>query len=69
MMPKPDGIETFGMIREDVGNPNQNTPIVVLTANAIEGMRERYMQVGFEDYLTKPVDVKELEKMLAKFLG
>ena len=69
MMPKPDGIETFGMIRDDEDNINQKTPIVVLTANAIEGMRERYMQVGFEDYLTKPVDVNELEKILAKFLG
>lgn len=69
MMPKPDGIETFGMIRDDEENPNRNTPIVVLTANAIEGMRERYMQVGFEDYLTKPVDVNKLEEMLEKFLG
>ncbi|MBQ7955509.1 MAG: response regulator [Lachnospiraceae bacterium] len=69
MMPQPDGVQTLHMIREDGENINQKTPIVVLTANAIEGMKEQYLREGFADYLSKPVEGNKLEEMLAKFLG
>jgi len=68
MMPEPDGIETLHLIRNDKENINRETPIVVLTANAIVGMREMYMEEGFDDFLSKPVDPDELERVLAKFI-
>lgn len=67
MMPEPDGIQTLHMIREDKENQNQSTPVVVLTANAIPGMKESYLKEGFSDYLSKPVEMDKLEKMLAGF--
>lgn len=68
MMPEPDGVQTFHMIREDKDNPNGETKVIVLTANAIEGMKEQYMSEGFTDYLSKPVEAAKLEAMIAKYL-
>ncbi len=61
MMPEPDGIETLHAIREDEDSLNKDTKAVVLTANAVAGSREMYMQEGFDDYLTKPLDPRILE--------
>ena len=69
MMPEPDGIQTLHILREDSNNVNCDTKVVVLTANAIEGMREEYLSEGFEDYLSKPVEVKKLEDVLEKYIG
>lgn len=68
MMPEPDGVQTLHMIREDKENLNRETPIVVLTANAIAGMKEEYMAEGFDDYLSKPVEVEKLEEVLERIL-
>ncbi len=68
MMPEPDGIQTMHLIREDAQNPNQNTEIIVLTANAIAGMKEQYLAEGFADYLSKPVEADKLEATIAKYL-
>ncbi len=68
MMPEKDGIETLHEIRALEGHPNQETPAVCLTANAISGAREKYISEGFDDYLTKPVDAEKLEKMLMEYL-
>ena len=67
MMPEMDGIETLQKIREG-STSNKQTPIVVLTANAIAGEKEKYLAAGFVDYLSKPVRGKELEKMVMKYL-
>lgn len=69
MMPHPDGIETLHMIREDRKNKNLKTPVIALTANAIVGMREQYLAEGFEDYLSKPVEVKRLDELLKRYLS
>ena len=69
MMPEPDGIQTLHMMRQDKDNMNQDTPVVVLTANALVGSKETYLKEGFADYLAKPVKADELEKMLGQFLG
>ncbi|MBQ9120292.1 MAG: response regulator [Lachnospiraceae bacterium] len=68
MMPEPDGIQTLHMLREDTNNLNKDVDVIVLTANAIEGMREEYLEEGFADYLSKPVRGDVLEEILAKFL-
>lgn len=68
MMPEPDGVQTLHLIRGDKENPNKETEVIVLTANAIEGMREQYIAEGFADYLSKPIEVGRLEEMIGKYL-
>ncbi|MCR5092969.1 MAG: response regulator [Lachnospiraceae bacterium] len=68
MMPVKDGIETLKELRARDHDPNENTPAVCLTANAISGAREEYLEAGFDDYLTKPIDPDALEKMLLRYL-
>lgn len=68
MMPKPDGIETFHLLREETDNPNAHTKVIALTANAVAGSRNEYLKEGFDDYLSKPIVVEKLEKMLKKHL-
>jgi len=68
MMPEMDGIETFHEIRRLEDFPNQDTPVIVLTANAVSGAREGYMKEGFADFLTKPVDGDVLEQTVAEYL-
>ncbi len=66
MMPKMSGVETLQKLRTD---PNFKIPTVALTANAITGMKEKYLQAGFDDYLSKPIDKQLLEDVLIKFFG
>ena len=65
-MPEKDGIETFSII--SVEGRNTDTPVIMLTANAISGMDEEYKRLGFSDYITKPINPKHLEEMLLKHL-
>ncbi len=67
-MPKMDGIETLIRIKELNNNPNRNIPYIALTANAISGARELYINAGFTDYLSKPIDSTELENLLIEYL-
>ena len=67
-MPKMDGIETRHKMEELSGNLNIDTPIIALTANAVSGAREEYIENGFADYITKPIDSRTLENMLIKYL-
>ena len=50
MMPQMDGLETFKAMKELKDNQNTETPVIMLTANAIVGVREKYVQEGFSDY-------------------
>ncbi len=68
MMPDKDGIETLQEMKACTDTPNQKTPVICLTANAISGMREVYINAGFDDYLTKPIDTGRLESMLLMYL-
>ncbi|HAF26946.1 MAG TPA: hypothetical protein DCG85_06485 [Lachnospiraceae bacterium] len=68
MMPEKDGIETLNEIKQMSSHPNQDTPVVCITANAIAGSRERYISAGFDDYMSKPLDPEKLEKMVRKHL-
>ena len=64
MMPEMDGIETFERLKQQKG-PNTGTPVIVLTANAIVGAREEYLQFGFDDYLSKPIMEADLLRVIA----
>ena len=66
MMPKMSGTETLHLLKEI---PSFKTRVVALTANAIEGMKEKYLSVGFDDYLSKPMENKEVDRILRKFLN
>ena len=68
MMPDKDGIETLAEMRGLKGTPNDATPVICLTANAISGMREMYINAGFDDYMTKPIDPDRLEGILLQHL-
>ena len=68
MMPVMDGVETLAVMKTLNGNPNEETPVIMLTANAIVGARDSYMKEGFSDYLTKPVREEALLGMLLRFL-
>ena len=65
MMPKMSGCETLKELKK---NKDFHTKTVALTANAISGMREKYLSVGFDDYLAKPIKKEELEVILDKYL-
>ncbi len=64
MMPGMDGIELFKEIKKRNDNPNSKKPCIILTANAISGARDDYMEMGFDDYMSKPVEGKKLEQLL-----
>lgn len=66
MMPKMSGVETLHKLKEIQGF---NSPVVALTANAISGMREQYLESGFNDYLAKPIEREELSRVLKEYLG
>ena len=68
MMPKKDGIETLQELKTAENNPNHDTPTVCLTANAISGARDKYLNAGFTDYLTKPIESAKLEDMIIEYL-
>lgn len=66
LMPRMTGVETMEELRKIDGF---KTPVVILTANAISGMKEEYLKKGFDDYLSKPIEKPELERVLKKFLN
>ncbi len=65
-MPDPDGVQVFKII--SVVGMNTETPVIMLTANVLDGAAEEYRQLGFADYLSKPIKGSELEAVLAKHL-
>lgn len=66
MMPEMDGVQTLQKLREMHGT--EHTTVIVLTANAMAGMREMFLKKGFDDYISKPVDPETLEQMLMQYL-
>ncbi|MBQ7920877.1 MAG: response regulator [Lachnospiraceae bacterium] len=68
MMPEMDGIEALHRIRRKPGNYFKTVPIIALTANAIAGMREKFMSEGFNDFVAKPVSLSVLERVLLRTL-
>ena len=68
MMPEPDGVETLHLLRAEQDNVNLHTPVIVLTANAVGNVEEKYLEEGFDGYLSKPIDVEKLENTLEKYV-
>ena len=66
MMPKMSGRDTIKRLKNI---PNFNTPVIALTANAIEGMKQEYLDCGFDDYLSKPIEKLELERVIKTYIN
>ena len=66
MMPEMDGIETFRKMQEE--ELGQGIPVIMLTANAIVGSREKYLNEGFHDFLSKPIMPEKLDKIIMQYL-
>ncbi|MBQ7677695.1 MAG: response regulator, partial [Lachnospiraceae bacterium] len=67
-MPRLDGIETMLKLRDTYPQKTAHTPIISLTASAIAGDREKMLAAGFDDYLTKPVVISEMERVILQYL-
>lgn len=67
MMSEMNGIETLEVLKQLEGYTLP--PVIALTANALAGMREKYLSAGFDEYIAKPVDIKELDKVLNKYFN
>ncbi len=68
MMPEMDGIEAVQIIRSECGENGTMPVIIALTANAMEGVREMFLQNGFQDFITKPLDKRALNEALRKWI-
>ncbi|MCL2765323.1 MAG: response regulator [Treponema sp.] len=68
MMPEMDGIEAAKHIRDWEVNQSKQVPIVALTANAVAGQADIFLKNGFDAFLSKPIDVRQLDMMLNKFI-
>ena len=68
MMPGLDGVETMKALHREKNGLNYATPVVVLTANAVAGCKDLYLKEGFVDYISKPVDVMKLDRVLRTYL-
>ena len=66
MMPKMDGVETLKILKDE--GLVKDTVVIALTANAVAGAEEQYLNAGFDSYLSKPVTVKDFEKALKTYL-
>jgi CheY-like chemotaxis protein len=69
MMPEMDGIETSKRIRAMPDGRGESIPIIALSANAVEGARESFLLAGMDDFLSKPIDPKDLNEVLIKWLS
>lgn len=69
MMPDMDGIETLHRMKLLTENKCADVPVVILTANAIVGAREKYLEEGFDDYLSKPIQGAKLEALIKRYVS
>ena len=68
LMPELDGIETLHLLKDNPKNTNYTTPVIALTANSTINARKYYMQEGFDEYLTKPMELEQLFKLIKLYL-
>lgn len=68
MMPDMDGIAPFEEMKR-MNHQNKTTPVIAMTANAVKGAKEMYLQHGFADYISKPIFEEKMWKILKRFLA
>ena len=68
MMPDMNGVDVLKRLKENASSINISTPVIALTANAISGARDMYLEAGFDEYISKPIQVDKLEKLLISIL-
>lgn len=68
MMPEMDGVDTLHRIRDKAGIYYANIPVIALTANAVAGAKEMLIAEGFQDFLSKPVEIASMHRILDKYL-
>jgi len=68
MMPEMDGVVTVSHIRDMQDSSKSSVTVIAVSANAIRGVREKYISQGFDDYLSKPIESERLESILKKYL-
>jgi two-component system, sensor histidine kinase and response regulator len=68
-MPEMDGFQATAAIRQDEKTSGQHLPIVAMTAHAMEGDRERCLEAGMDNYLSKPIGLEKLDELLKCFLA
>ena len=68
MMPEMDGIEAMKQIRRIMAGKNREVPVIALTANALSSARERFFAEGFDGFVSKPVEIPELERVMRRVL-
>jgi len=66
-MPEMDGVEAVSKIRAWERGNEARMPIVAMTANALRGMKEFYLEHGFDDYIAKPIDPRSLDEVIIKY--
>ena len=66
MMPEMDGVATLNVIK---ASGSEIPPVIALTANSYSGIREKYLEEGFNDYLAKPINYKDLNKLVHRYFG
>jgi len=67
-MPVMDGFETIRLIRKNEEGTQRHIPVIAVTANVMPGVRELCLQAGMDDYLSKPVSLQDLQRVLEKWL-
>ena len=67
MMPRMSGVETLKKIKSEI--KDFNIPVIALTANALTGMKEKYINDGFDDYLAKPINKDQLNRVINEYLN
>lgn len=68
MMPEMDGVEVLKRLRQDKTSLSHDTPVIMLTANASMGADQKYLEDGFTDYLSKPIQPSQLDALVIKYL-
>ena len=66
-MPRMSGVETLKKIKSEI--KDFNIPVIALTANALTGMKEKYISDGFDDYLAKPINKDQLNRVINEYLN
>lgn len=68
MMPGMDGVETLHRMKRQEKNLCRDVPVIILTANAVTGAKEYYLEAGFHDFLSKPIVPEKMELMIQRYL-